>query len=1089
MSEAGNNRIQKFDSSGVYITKWGENGTGNGQFSSPEGLTIDNDGNVYVVDTNNYRVQKFTSTGTYLSQFGHQGTAYGSFNYVNNIDIDSQGNLYVINYNQARIQKFDSSGNFVRAFGSPVSGGDNGQASGTYSLAIDDEDNIYLADDGNHRIQKFGTDGTFKTKWGEYGSANGQFNRPRGLGIDAYGNIYVTDRSNYRVQKFGKSQVITAGYSSADQSVSPSSPGTLDEFGGSYTQDGAYWITSLSTVDGGYDSQVFKLHPTNLSSISQPNFNITWRGHGESAVDKKIAVSVWNVVSSQWEQVDSQHCAEDCTIVVGRSGTQYRDTNNDVWVWVKADNSYTPPLTISSVSSNSNLLPISWTTNIVSTSQLFWDTTSHAFGTINDYPNHTVEDTTLATTHSVLPTLGTGTYYYRVRSGTVGGDYTVSDEFSLTYVFTSSCPFIFTYDGANYNFVTDVASAASLGRGLRKEQWAATPFYRDPSTVYPLPESYTGVEGSKLSPRTVGDQTYYDIRATTELNEVNYFDDASLIVVDHSSAVNAYPDYRNNGVIHTVLKTAPAPAWAKDQSGTDVTEQIAQNDDVYWHGSQSVSPSYITVKLLNEATTSAHLKLLIKRAKDGDVSGTSKDTLLIKNDADQFVEVPSDKNPFMVTRNGAPKPASNLVNTYGSETKVIDLSGLTIKDSEVRIQTDTTTRRWLIDHLAVDTSDDETVHSETLNPYYADLHQRGVSKQVKTNPSDITMNVTQPDYAQLVKTRGEGNALTGSATKYGDVAPLLESVDNKFVVMVQGDEIALRYHVPAQVEGTERNFIFSAWDYHKSYRNALGDSISPLPFNEMTRYPYKDAEESYPSVLQDILNTYNTRVIDWGDAVSTEPVDFTHRSANTDYITITTTEGATASTTGPAPDGNRSTTDAPKCTTEPASAPDLFQVDRSYRSATVHFTPLSDSVSSYMISYGTDENAEGYSIELPITHSDGAITETINELSAGGSYYFKVRAQKGCMPGTWSKPLKDSLARSWYSFSATTTTKDPVPSTATGPDSGTSLRQENVAPQIRNSTTQNIPQQKPTSTSTGGTQPSSSWFDRIVQWVKGLVGK
>lgn len=55
----GNNRVQKFDSDGNFITKWGSEGSGEGQFNRPLGISVDSEGNVYVVDTGNYRIQVF----------------------------------------------------------------------------------------------------------------------------------------------------------------------------------------------------------------------------------------------------------------------------------------------------------------------------------------------------------------------------------------------------------------------------------------------------------------------------------------------------------------------------------------------------------------------------------------------------------------------------------------------------------------------------------------------------------------------------------------------------------------------------------------------------------------------------------------------------------------------------------------------------------------------------------------------------------------------------------------------------------------------------------------------------------------------
>ncbi|MBI5573278.1 MAG: hypothetical protein HY919_01825 [Elusimicrobia bacterium] len=51
--------MQKFNSNGTFITKWGIQGTADGQFKSPFGVAIDISGNVYVVEYENHRIQVF----------------------------------------------------------------------------------------------------------------------------------------------------------------------------------------------------------------------------------------------------------------------------------------------------------------------------------------------------------------------------------------------------------------------------------------------------------------------------------------------------------------------------------------------------------------------------------------------------------------------------------------------------------------------------------------------------------------------------------------------------------------------------------------------------------------------------------------------------------------------------------------------------------------------------------------------------------------------------------------------------------------------------------------------------------------------
>ena len=83
--------------------------------------------------------------------------------------------------------------------------------------------------------------------------------------------------------------------------------------------------------------------------------------------------------------------------------------------------------------------------------------------------------------------------------------------------------------------------------------------------------------------------------------------------------------------------------------------------------------------------------------------------------------------------------------------------------------------QWDIDWIAVDTTVDSTsMNVVTEAPYYANLYQRGVSKQVLTNPNDSNMQVTQPVFAQLAKSIGDSNPLSGYATRDGKLSAHFE---------------------------------------------------------------------------------------------------------------------------------------------------------------------------------------------------------------------------------------------------------------------------------------------------------------------------
>src|SRR5262249_26475387 len=129
-------RIQKFDASGTFLTAWGSSGSGNGQFLFPVGMATEGGGNVGVADTLNEGIQKFDARGTFLTAWGSPGSGNGQFDFqvssgmlafvtVGGVATDGNGNVYVADTGNARIQKFDASGTFLTAWGGPGSG--NGQ--------------------------------------------------------------------------------------------------------------------------------------------------------------------------------------------------------------------------------------------------------------------------------------------------------------------------------------------------------------------------------------------------------------------------------------------------------------------------------------------------------------------------------------------------------------------------------------------------------------------------------------------------------------------------------------------------------------------------------------------------------------------------------------------------------------------------------------------------------------------------------------------------------------------------------------------------------------------------------------------------
>jgi hypothetical protein len=89
---------------------------------------------------------------------------------------------------------------------------------------------------------------------------------------------------------------------------------------------------------------------------------------------------------------------------------------------------------------------------------------------------------------------------------------------------------------------------------------------------------------------------------------------------------------------------------------------------------------------------------------------------------------------------------------------------------------------------------------------------------------------------------------------------------------------------------------------------------------------------------------------------------------------------------------------------KPAGIADLFQIDVAKTQAVLFFTPIANN-KTYYISYSTKPTAEEHGVTVNLG-SEGVQSLTINDLSPGTTYYFKVRGQNGCMPGDWTEIKK-----------------------------------------------------------------------------------
>lgn len=205
-------RIQVFDADGNFIRAWQTPVHVNGR---PTGLTFDRrENHLLVADTHYYRVLQYTPEGKLLEERtigGRMGPGPGEFGFVTDAVRDADGNYFVGEYGEYdRIQKFTPDGTYVLEWGGH--GSEPGQFQRPQHLEFDAAGQLWVSDSCNHRIQVFDRAGKLITMWGEAGEAPGQLRYPYCLNLDSKGHVYVCEYGNSRVQKFTREGKLLASW-------------------------------------------------------------------------------------------------------------------------------------------------------------------------------------------------------------------------------------------------------------------------------------------------------------------------------------------------------------------------------------------------------------------------------------------------------------------------------------------------------------------------------------------------------------------------------------------------------------------------------------------------------------------------------------------------------------------------------------------------------------------------------------------------------------------------------------------------------------------------------------------------------------
>jgi tetratricopeptide (TPR) repeat protein len=391
-----------------------------------------------------------------------------------------------------------------------------------------------------------------------------------------------------------------------------------------------------------------------------------------------------------------------------------------------------------------------------------------------------------------------------------------------------SCPFLFTWDGERMQFVADILWSSPLGLYINAQDRGGIAQTTD----------WVKIRGDQLRPR----DGFYDVRITADLWETHFFDHVHLAVIDHPADAEMWVDER-----YFLTPTEPRLYWTKpprpiaravDDNDDDVTGVVRHIDgrylDTFGRGKfQGVTRDhYVEVDLGDDAPKTGPVYLLAHgwiHPTDSSINAAIEQG---KNDRPHglVLEVPDGKGGWTVGRPALGFPAGK------NKTIVIRLDDIPGQEGVARRFRLRTNMEIYWDCLEyAEGVGADPARQVALQPASAELRHRGISRITRADDSSPEL----PEYDKLESKSQVWRDLIGYCTRYGDVSELLEKIDDRYVIMNAGDEMALRFAAPeGPPPGWKRDFVWvsDGWEKDGNLNTRFSKTVLPLPYHGMTAY-------------------------------------------------------------------------------------------------------------------------------------------------------------------------------------------------------------------------------------------------------------
>ncbi len=404
-----------------------------------------------------------------------------------------------------------------------------------------------------------------------------------------------------------------------------------------------------------------------------------------------------------------------------------------------------------------------------------------------------------------------------------------------------SCPFLYSWNGEKFVFVSDVLGITPLGLPIDLGVF-----------VPPDHDEFVLVTAEQLAEK----DGQYVLQFTEELREVTYLDQARLYAIDHPEGSRVLPNERfcfppfpEEHLF--VIERDLAPSAALDANGRDWSDELSATDDrfavpfVPHRGQYQGLADRHTLELQfdpEQVATAENLRLVLTGWFYW--SNSSVNMAIARNPSREFLppilQVPDGEGGWRDTGPPVGFPAGK------TKTMVLELNGiLNREDPRIRL---VSTLRLYWDEIRLALCDDLGERRRNEAPLIqANLWRRGFSARISP-PGQPLLEWFEWDE---LDPEPRWNPHPGNYTRYGDVLPLLEEVEDHFVILGAGDALEVTFdatELPELPAGWRRDFLLylDGWAKDRDPNAVDVLYVEPLPFHAMSGFPYGE-DEHFPA--------------------------------------------------------------------------------------------------------------------------------------------------------------------------------------------------------------------------------------------------